>query len=89
MRNLERDIIYQTASSKPPGQTEREMPPAKFTAYSGFKFRFKRVSGSIHVNFRFGSGRYFVNLQTPVSLIELSLAYAYGILKLANITLYH
>jgi hypothetical protein len=43
IRNLERDIIYQTHVNKPVEEIEKELPPVLFTAYSGYKFRFKTI----------------------------------------------
>lgn len=40
IRNLKKDIIYSTNSQKDLRQTESEMPPCMFTAYSGYKLRF-------------------------------------------------
>jgi hypothetical protein len=43
IRNLQRDILYQTRTEKPVEEIEKEMPTMLFTAYSGFKFRFRRI----------------------------------------------
>lgn len=43
IRNLQKDIIYQTRAEKPVEEIEKEMPPLLFTAYSGFRFRFRRI----------------------------------------------
>lgn len=41
IRNLDRDIIFQTRIEKPVLDIEKEMPnKAKYTAYSAYKFRF-------------------------------------------------
>ncbi|MCJ7816561.1 MAG: hypothetical protein MUP55_01765 [Candidatus Aenigmarchaeota archaeon] len=39
-RNLERDIVYQTRVGKSVNEIEKGIPPAMFTAYSGYKFVF-------------------------------------------------
>lgn len=41
IRNLERDIIYQTHVKEGINEIEKEMPPVLFTAYSGYKLTFK------------------------------------------------
>lgn len=43
VKNLQRDVIYQTRAEKPVEEIENEMPSVLFTAYSGFRFRFKRI----------------------------------------------
>lgn len=43
IRDLQRDIIYQTRAEGPVEEIENEMPPALFTAYSGFRFRFGEI----------------------------------------------
>lgn len=43
VRNLQRDIIYQTRAHMSVEDVEKEMPPVLFTAYSGFRFRYKRI----------------------------------------------
>ncbi|MBL7160785.1 MAG: hypothetical protein ISS93_02970 [Candidatus Aenigmarchaeota archaeon] len=43
LRNLEKDITFKTRVEKPVEEIEKELPPALFTAYSGFKFRFRRI----------------------------------------------
>jgi DNA-binding transcriptional regulator YhcF (GntR family) len=40
IRKLHMDIAYQTHSTKPVAQIEKEMPPCLFTCYSGFSRRF-------------------------------------------------
>ncbi|RLJ04056.1 MAG: hypothetical protein DRP18_05220 [Candidatus Aenigmatarchaeota archaeon] len=40
IRNLERDIVYQTRVNQRVEEIEKELPPVLFTAYSGYKFRF-------------------------------------------------
>jgi len=42
-RNLERDIVYQTRVGKSVNEIEKGIPPAMFTAYSGYKFAFRTV----------------------------------------------
>ncbi|KXB05834.1 hypothetical protein AKJ52_02955 [candidate division MSBL1 archaeon SCGC-AAA382C18] len=39
IRNLSKDVIYETHSDKPLREIENEMPPCLFTAYSGYKFK--------------------------------------------------
>ncbi|KXB09274.1 hypothetical protein AKJ35_01105 [candidate division MSBL1 archaeon SCGC-AAA833F18] len=39
LRDLERDLIYESHSDKSVREIESEMPPSKFTAYTGYKFR--------------------------------------------------
>ncbi|MBO3798104.1 MAG: hypothetical protein QXI42_04535 [Thermoproteota archaeon] len=44
VRGLEKDIVYQTYVEEPVEKIESEVPAnSVFTAYSAFKFRFKRV----------------------------------------------
>jgi len=43
IRNLRKDIAYQTHSAKQAAQIEKEMPPCLFTCYSGFSRRFGRA----------------------------------------------
>ena len=44
LRNLKRDIVYQTRAELPVRKMEAEMPPGIiFTAYSAYKFKFKDV----------------------------------------------
>lgn len=44
IRNIEKDIIYKTRIEKPVSIIEAEMPAnVLFTAYSGYKFKFKDV----------------------------------------------
>ena len=43
VRNLQKDIVYQTRSENPVEEIEKEMPPVIFTAYSGFRFRFREI----------------------------------------------
>ena len=44
VRNIEKDIIYKTRAEKQVKQIESEMPShIIFTAYSGYKFKFKDV----------------------------------------------
>jgi DNA-binding transcriptional MocR family regulator len=40
IRNLQKDIVYQTYSNKPTVEIEKMMPTCLFTAYSGYKFIF-------------------------------------------------
>ncbi len=40
IRNLEKDIVYQTRVNQRVEEIEKELPPVLFTAYSGYKFRF-------------------------------------------------
>lgn len=39
VRNLTKDVLYETHSDKPLREMENEMPPCLFTAYSGYKFK--------------------------------------------------
>jgi len=43
IRNLNKDIIYQTFSKKTVQEIEKSMPECIFTAYSGFKFTFNSI----------------------------------------------
>ncbi len=44
IRNPQKDIIFQTRVSQPPRKIESNLPSnIIFTAYSGFKFKFKKV----------------------------------------------
>lgn len=43
MRNLEGDIVYRTHAREAVHEIEKSMPPAIFTAYSGYRFRFSSV----------------------------------------------
>jgi len=44
VRNLEKDIVYQTHLDKPVEKIESEVPAnSVFTAYSAFKFKFKNI----------------------------------------------
>lgn len=43
IRNLNKDIIYQTVVNKPIIEIEKSMPKVIFTAYSGFKFKFNQI----------------------------------------------
>lgn len=44
IRRLERDIVYQTYLDKPVEEIESEVPARTvFTAYSAFKFKFKKI----------------------------------------------
>jgi len=43
IRNLQKDIIYQTRAEKSVKEIEKEIPPVLFTAYSGFNFRFRNI----------------------------------------------
>lgn len=43
IRNLNKDIIYQTFSDKSIIEIEKSMPQGIFTAYSGFKYKFKNI----------------------------------------------
>lgn len=41
-RNLQKDVTYETHVAEPATQIEKEMPPGiAFTAYSGYRFRYK------------------------------------------------
>lgn len=39
LRNLSKEVVYETRSDKSVRMIESEMPPCLFTAYSGYKFR--------------------------------------------------
>lgn len=43
IRNLKRDIVFQTRVEMPVHEIEKLMPQVKFTAFSGFKFAFRYV----------------------------------------------
>lgn len=43
IRNLNNDIVYKTFYDKPVIEIEKMMPQGMFTAYSGYKYRFKSV----------------------------------------------
>ncbi len=43
IRNLKKDIVYQTFSKESITEIEKKMPPCLFTAYSGYKFRFDSI----------------------------------------------
>lgn len=43
LRNLQGDIVFKTHVDKNVDDIEKELPPVLFTAYSGYKFRFKNI----------------------------------------------
>jgi len=43
LRNLNKDIIYETFCDKPIEKIENMMPSCLFTAYSGFKYKFDNI----------------------------------------------
>jgi len=80
IRNLERDIVYQRYMNKPVDDIESEVPPRSiFTAYSAFKFKFKRVPSEYGEVFVYGVKDDFIkrfgkeNNQLKPNLIVLNL----------------
>jgi predicted transcriptional regulator len=43
VRNLEKDLIYQTRAEMPVDEIEKNLPDITYAAYSAYKFRFKGV----------------------------------------------
>ncbi len=43
LRNLKKDIVFETRVEMPVSEIEKNMPEVVYTAYSGYKFRFKDV----------------------------------------------
>ncbi len=43
IRNLKKDVIYQTFAGKSIEEIENELPECSFTAYSGYKFEFGKI----------------------------------------------
>ncbi len=72
LRNLQRDIVFETHVNKSVNEIEKELPPVLFTAYSAYKFRFKHVPSDYSevivygdlekIRERFGVGRGVPNL---------------------------
>ena len=56
MRNVEKDIIYQTRVEEPVAEIEKQMPDdAVFTAFSAYKFKFKDVPADYSEVYVYGS----------------------------------
>jgi predicted transcriptional regulator len=43
IRNLEKDLVYQTRAEMPVEEIEKNLPDVSYAAYSAYKFRFKDV----------------------------------------------
>jgi hypothetical protein len=56
IRNLDKDIVYETRNNKPVDETEKELPPVIFTAYSGYKFLFKSIPADYSEVWVYGGG---------------------------------
>ena len=72
IRNLQNDIVFKTHVDKSVNEIEKELPPVLFTAYSGYKFRFKTIPSDYSevivyghpekIRERFGMGKGVPNL---------------------------
>lgn len=69
IRNLEKDIAYKTRLNMPVREIEKSMPDdAVFTAYSGYKFKFKDVPSDYSEVYVYGADlekRFSPNKNTP------------------------
>lgn len=70
IRNLEKDIVYRTRAEMPVREIEKSMPDdAIFTAFSGYKFKFKDVPADYSEVYVYGGesikGRFKENNNNP------------------------